>query len=87
MKTKSYIGTSRPIGEYNETILAIIDNNLDYFNKDKQKGILTVEHYVCDGDQWQILLDGHLLLCGMTLNEVFYTTAGIIRYTREMGRK
>ena len=89
MEIKSYIGASRPLSlrNYDKRYLDIIESNLNYFNKGKQKGILTVEHYISEGDQWQILLDGHLLLCDMTLNAVLYTTLGIMRYAREMNRK
>ena len=58
MKTESYTGTSRPCGEYNKRLLEIIEGNLYCFNAKKRKGILTVEHYVEDGDKWKILSGG-----------------------------
>lgn len=82
METKNYTGTSRPIGEYNKRLLDIIESNLNYFNANKRKGILTVEHTIDGGDKWKILKDGKILTCNMSLEEVYYAVAGIITYER-----
>ena len=84
MQTKNYIGESRPCGKYDKTKLDVIQHNLQYFNANKRKGILSVEHYVDGGDQWKILKDGNMMLFDMTLDQVYYTIAGIVIYTREM---
>lgn len=83
METKNYIGTSRPCGEYDKVTLKIIESNLNYFNANKRKGILSIEHYIDCGDQWKILKDDGVLLYDMTLDQVHYAIAGIINYTRE----
>lgn len=83
MKTKNYTGTSRPMGEYNKKLLEIIEHNLNYFNSSKRKGVLTVEHYVDNGDQWQILKDNKILVCNMNLEELYFAVAGIICYEEE----
>ena len=80
MKTKNYTGISRPCGEYNERLLQIIESKLYCFNTFKRKGILTVEHYVDDGDKWKILKDDALLVCGMELEQLYYAVAGIVCY-------
>ena len=82
MKTKNYTGTSRPSGEYDKAKLKVIEHNLQYFNSNKRKGILTVEHYIDGGDQWKILKDGSVMLFDMTLDQVYYTIAGITIYER-----
>jgi hypothetical protein len=81
MEVKNYIGTSRPLGEYNKTLLTIIERNLLSFNADKRKGIVTVEHYVDGGDQWRILIDEKEKLCGMTIEQLYYAVAAICVYT------
>lgn len=81
MEIKNYIGTSRPLGEYNKTLLTIIERNLLLFNTDKQKGIVTVEHYVDGGDKWCILIDEKEKLCGMTIEQLYYAVASICVYT------
>ena len=78
---KNYIGTSRPCGEYNKTLLTIIERNLLSFNAGKRKGIMTVEHYVDCGDQWRILIDEKEKLCNMTLEQIYYAVAAICVYT------
>lgn len=80
METKNYTGASRPCGEYNKKLLDIIEVNLNYFNAKKRKGILTVEHTIEDGDQWKVLKDNRILVCNMTLEELYYAVAGIISY-------
>lgn len=80
METKNYTGTSRPCGEYNKRLLEIVERNLSYFNSNKRKGILTVEHYVDGGDQWEILKDNKVLVCNMNLKELYFAVAGIICY-------
>ena len=82
METKSYTGMSRPCGEYNKKLLDIIEVNLNFFNAKKRKGVLTVEHTIEDGDQWKVLKDNRVLVCNMTLEELYYTVAGIISYER-----
>ena len=82
MKTKNYTGTSRPCGEYNKRLLDIIESNLNYFNTNKRKGILTVEHTIDDGDKWKVLKDGRVLVCNMSLKELYYAVAGIVTYER-----
>lgn len=82
METKNYIGTSRPSGEYNKRLLEIIESNLNYFNAKKRKGILTVEHTIEGGDRWKIRKDDKILVCNMSLKELYYTVAGIITYER-----
>lgn len=77
---KNYAGTSRPCGEYNKELLFIIESNLNYFNQNKRKGILTVEHYIDNGDQWKILKDKKTLVCGMTLEQLYYAVASIVCY-------
>ena len=84
MTTKNYIGTSRPCGEYDKVKLEVIEHNLQYFNANKRKGILSIDHYVDGGDQWKILKDGSMMLFDMTLDQVYYTIAGIIIYAREV---
>ena len=84
MKIKCYTGTSRPLGEIDKRLLEIIGSNLNHFNANKRKGILSVEHYVDGGDKWKVLKDGKTLICGMTLMEIYYTVAGIITYTMEV---
>ena len=81
MKTKNYTGTSRPCGYYDKILLSIIENNLNSFNANKRKGVLTVEHYIDGGDQWRVLKDGKAILNYMTLYELHYVVAGIINYT------
>lgn len=83
MKTKNYIGTSRPMGEYDKQLLGIIEGNLNYFNTCKKKRILSVEHYVDNGDQWRLLKDGRQILVDMTLDELYYAVAAIINYNRK----
>ena len=80
MENKSYIGTSRPVGQYNHMLLTIIERNLFTFNAGKRKGVLTIEHYVDDGDQWRILVDGKEKLVGMTLEQIYYAVAAIVVY-------
>lgn len=80
MKAKSYTGISRPLGEYNKRLLEIIEGNLNFFNTKKRKGILTVEHYVENGDKWRICKDNKNLVCGMTLEELYYAVASTISY-------
>lgn len=77
---KNYAGTSRPCGKYNKELLFIIESNLNYFNQNKRKGILTVEHYIDNGDQWQVLKDNKVLVCNMSLEELYFAVAGIICY-------
>ena len=84
METKNYTGTSRPSGEYDKTTLKIIESNLNSFNANKRKGILTVEHYVDCGDQWRLLKDGCIMLCDMSLLSTHYAVAAIINYERVM---
>lgn len=62
METKNYTGTSRPSGEYDKAKLETIQHNLRYFNANKRKGILTVEHYIDGGDYWKILNDEQVVL-------------------------
>lgn len=80
MKAKSYTGISRPLGEYNKRLLEIIEGNLNFFNTKKRKGILTVKHYVENGDKWRICKDNKNLVCGMTLEELYYAVASTISY-------
>lgn len=82
METKSYTGTSRPLGEYNKRLLDIIESNLNYFNAKKRKGLLTVEHTIDGGDKWKVLKGNKVLVSDMTLEELFYAVAGIIAYKR-----
>lgn len=84
MKTKNYIGTSRPCGEYNKGALMVIEGNLQHFNKNKRKGIITVEHYIAGGDQWQLLIDEKPILTFMSLDQLYYAVAGIVLYAKEM---
>ena len=79
---KNYTGISRPCGEYDRAKLEVIEHNLKYFNANKRKGILSVEHYIDGGDQWKILKDGYVMLFDMTLDQVYYTIAGITIYER-----
>ena len=83
MKTKNYIGTSRPCGEYDKQLLGILENNLNYFNICKKKGILSVEHYVDNGDQWKVMKDGKDILVDMTLEQAYCVVAAIISYARK----
>ena len=83
MKTKNYIGTSRPMGEYDKIVLSIIERNLSYFNTCKKKGILSVEHYVSNGDQWKVMKDGKDLLVDLTLEQAHCVVAAIISYARK----
>ena len=55
-------------------------NNLNYFNANKRKGILTVEHTIEDGDRWKILKDEQILVCNMNLEHLYYAVAAIISY-------
>lgn len=82
MKTKNYTGISRPIGEYNKRLLEIIESNLKFFNENKRKGILTVEHTVDGGDKWKVLKGNITLVSDMSLEELYYAVAGIISYER-----
>ena len=82
MKTKNYTGISRPIGEYNKRLLEIIESNLKFFNENKRKGILTVEHTVDGGDKWKVLKGNTTLVSDMSLEELYYAVAGIISYER-----
>ena len=82
MKTKNYIGTSRPLGVYNKRLLEIIESNLNYFNENKRKKILTVEHTIEGGDQWKVLKGNITLVSDMSLEELYYAVAGIISYER-----
>ena len=82
MKTKNYTGTSRPLGEYNKRLLEIIEGNLKFFNENKRKKILTVEHTIECGDKWKVLKDGKTLVSDMSLEELYYAVAGIISYER-----
>ena len=84
MKTKNYTGISRPSGNYDRAILKTIENNLNYFNANKRKGILTVEHYVDCGDQWRLLKDGCVMLCDMSLLSLHYAVAAIASYEKVM---
>ena len=84
METKSYIGKSRPCGDYDKVKLTIIDNNLICFNRNRKKKILRIDHYVDGGDKWVVIMDNYPLLSDLTLDQVYYTVAGIIRYTNEM---
>lgn len=83
MKTKNYTGISRPMGEYNKGLLNIIENNLNHFNTCKKKGILSVEHYVDNGDQWKVMKDGKNILVDMTLEQAYCVIAAIISYARK----
>ena len=78
MKTKNYTGTSRPCGEYNKLIVGLIERNLNNFNKHKRKGILSVEHYIDDGDKWKILKDNSVIVSDMNLEQLF---CGVISIT------
>lgn len=78
-----YVSISRPVGEYDKRMLQVVQNNLKYFNTKKRNGIITVEHYVANGDRWQMLKDGKCMLSDMSLNELYYAVAAIIRYKQE----
>ena len=82
MKIKCYTGISRPLGEYNKRLLEIIESNLNYFNGNKRKNFLTVEHTIDGGDKWKILKGNITLVSDMTLEELYYAVAGIISYER-----
>ena len=82
MKIKSYTGISRPCGEYNKRLLEIIESNLKFFNENKRKKFLTVEHTVDGGDKWKILKGNITLVSDMSLEELYYAVAGIISYER-----
>lgn len=86
METNSYIGISRPLGEYDKMLLSVVESNLNYFNRNKRKGVLTVNHYVDQGDQWEILCDGNVVFNFMTLKEMFVAVATVIRYEERMGK-
>ena len=83
METKNYTGTSRPCGEYDKQLLCIIESNLNYFNSCKKKGILSIEHYVYNGDQWKVMKDGKDMLVDMTLEQAYCVVAAIISYARK----
>lgn len=82
MEKENYIGTSRPLGEYNKNMLEILRSNLEYFNAKRRKGILTVRHYVAGGDWWELQKDGTTLINYATLSEISYAVLAIANYTR-----
>lgn len=80
---KNYIGQSRPLGEYNKNTLLILESNLNYHNRNKRKGILTVEHYITGGDWWRLMKDDNVILDFQTLSEINSAVTGIINYNRK----
>ena len=59
----------------------IIEANLAYFNTGKRKNLLSVKHYVDNGDQYKILKGDKIIADFMTLDQCYYALLAIINYT------
>ena len=59
----------------------IIEANLTHFNTGKHKNLLSVKHYVDNGDQYKILKGDKIIADFMTLDQCYYALLAIINYT------
>lgn len=59
----------------------IIEANLAYFNTGKRKNLLSVKHYIANGDQYKILKGDKIIADFMTLDQCYYALLAIINYT------
>lgn len=64
-----------------ENMKQIIEANLVCFNTGKRKNLLSVKHYVDNGDQYKILKGDKIIADFMTLDQCYYALLAIINYT------
>lgn len=58
-----------------------IEGNVKIFNMGKRKNLLSVKHYVANGDQYKILKGDKIIADFMTLDQCYYAIAAIVNYT------
>lgn len=66
---------------YKTNMKQIIEANLAYFNAGKRKNLLSVKHYIANGDQYKILKGDKIIADFMTLDQCYYAVLAIINYT------
>lgn len=66
---------------YKTNMKQIIEANLQHFNTGKRKNLLSVKHYIANGDQYKILKGDKIIADFMTLDECYYALLAIINYT------
>lgn len=66
---------------YKTNMKQIIEANLQHFNTGKRKNLLSVKHYIANGDQYKILKGDKIIADFMTLDQCYYALLAIINYT------
>lgn len=65
-----------------KVFMQIIESNLQSFNANKRKGILSVKYVVDGGNRAEVYKDDTLLL-NVTIEQAWAAIAGICRYVKE----
>lgn len=58
------------------------ESNLEYFNRNRKKGKIEVNYYVDGGNKADVIKDGCVILSCVTIENAYWTVAGIINYER-----
>jgi len=58
-----------------------IEGNIEIFNMGKRKNLLSVKHYISNGDRYKILKGDKIIADFMTLDQCYYAIVAIINYT------
>ena len=57
-----------------------IEENVKRFNSNKRKNLISVKHYVANGDQYKIIKGNKVIVDFLTLDQCYYAIVAIINY-------